>query len=92
MFTFEDRGTLTMLDGGRLEFAGRKASFEVPVIRAVRYGRMGMDLLSNWVIVEFERGGDISEAHFSDGRWLGWRGIFGGTKRLYRALTEGSSD
>ena len=44
---------------------------------------------TRWVEIEHQSPtGDTERSYFADGFNLGWRGIFGGTKRLYGKLNK----
>ena len=80
----EDRGTLTV-DPGSLRFEGKKGTVEITDIRRVFASRAGRDFVNRWITVEY---GDGQTAMFVDGRLMGWRGIFGGNKKLLAAIEQ----
>jgi hypothetical protein len=77
-----DRGRLTVRDDS-IEFLGKKGRVVITSVRRITFGKQGRDFVNNWVKIEYGAG---STAFFADGRWLGWGGIFGGTKRILRAV------
>jgi len=44
--------------------------------------------VNNWVRVDFGDPPQVLQAFFADGSWLGYGGIFGGTKKIYNAVME----
>jgi hypothetical protein len=83
--TFEDTGVLSILDKS-LTYHGRSKSLQIDNVRHVAYGFRGADFLNKWVEVTYGDDDAPSHALFKDGRWFGWRGILGGTRRLYREI------
>jgi hypothetical protein len=81
ILAYKDVGTLTF-ENHVLTFAGQKETLRLVDVAEVKYGKQGRDFINNWVLI---RSGDGSVAYFADGGWRGWRGILGGTKKLYRA-------
>ena len=82
LLAFRDAGTLIVHEHS-LEFQGKKGTVEITDVRRISYGKQGRDFVNNWVKIEY---GDSRTAFFADGGWLGWRGIFGGTKRILAAV------
>ncbi|HET6248938.1 MAG TPA: hypothetical protein VFE47_14675 [Tepidisphaeraceae bacterium] len=83
ILAYRDIGSLT-IDGASISFAGPKGTVQIPQIADVRYGKQGRDFINNWVWVKPVDGDYI---FFADGGWRGWRGIFGGTRKLFRAVS-----
>ena len=79
---YRDTGSLTVADGV-IAFTGRKGTVRIVDIAEVSYGKQGRDFVNNWVKVR-SKSGEL--AFFADGGWRGWRGILGGTKRVFRAV------
>jgi hypothetical protein len=68
-----------------------RTSLEVTIVLLAVANLFGLLIgkCTRWVEVEYE--GESEEpqrAYFADGSALGWGGIFGGTRRLYRALAR----
>lgn len=84
----EDHGSLTVAPG-RLEFRGAKKRIDVTDVKGVSATRAGRDFVNRWITVTY---GDGQIAMFVDGRLLGWSGVFGGNKRLLRAIEHAVSD
>jgi hypothetical protein len=82
MLAMRDAGTLVVSDDS-LEFHGRKYKEYITDVKRISYGKQGKDFVNNWVKIEY---GDGKTAFFADGGWLGWSGIFGGTKRILDAV------
>jgi len=82
LLAMRDTGTLVVTDQS-LEFQGRKEQVRITGVKRVSYGKQGRDFVNNWVKIEY---GDGKQAFFADGTWLGWGGIFGGTKRILNAV------
>lgn len=83
-FAPQDVGTL-LVTPRYLEYSSRRRSVRIPIadISRVSLGRQGSDWINKWVKVEYGRD---KVAYFADGRFLGWRGIMGGTRRLLNRL------
>lgn len=74
----EDIGTLEVSPTG-LIFRGKQSVKHFPPPVTVRYGLQGADRRVPWAELRFADG---TSALVADGRWLGWVGAFGGTRRL----------
>ncbi len=85
LLAFKDIGTLEIAHG-RITYRGRKARFTIKRILRVGYGRIGVDLINNWVHIDYADAGERLTAYFADGGLLGWRGIFGGSRRIFAAV------
>jgi hypothetical protein len=84
-FAHMTNGTL-QLRPGRLDFVGG-GRFAITRIRRVSYGKCGIDLILNWVRIDYDDDvGQRRVAYFADGGALGWSGVFGGTQRLLEAI------
>jgi hypothetical protein len=88
LLAFKDSGTLTVRDR-RIEFRGAKR-LVIKDILELSCGKQGADFFNNWVRIDYDDGYEEQTAFFADGGWLGWRGIFGGTRRIYDAVRETS--
>jgi len=84
---WDDVGLLRIQDGGAL-YAGRTSTVRMDRIVAVRQDWVRGDRVGRWVIVTYDRNGEERLASFHDGRALGWRGKFGGNKRIVDALEQ----
>jgi len=82
VIAFKDTGTLIVSEEG-LEFQGKKGKIKITNIQRVLYDRQRMDLGNSSVKIECQDG---RSALLADGRWLGWKGMFGGTQDIYRAI------
>jgi hypothetical protein len=85
ILAFRDSGDLIIGDDS-LEFQGSKERVVISGIRHVSIGKQGRDFVSDWVKVEYGDPASPSTAFFADGSWLGWGGVFGGTRRLLAAV------
>jgi hypothetical protein len=88
LLAFKDGGTLVVHDN-RIEFIG-KNRLVIDRILKLSYGKQGTDFVNNWVRIDYQDGTEEKTAFFADGGWLGWRGIFGGTRRIYNAVRASS--
>ena len=84
LLAFKDSGTLVVRDN-RMEFTG-KDQFIIDKVLKVSYEKQGTDFVNNWVRIDYKDGPEEKTAFFADGGWLGWRGVFGGTRRVYDAV------
>lgn len=82
---FKDLGRLIVCDHA-IEFQGRGQKVAVSQIRSVSIGKQGRDFVNDWVKVEYGPGPTPATAFFADGRWLGWSGVLGGTKKILAAV------
>ena len=82
LVAFCDRGTLVVYKDSA-EFTGKNERFRIVNVNRISFGKRGQDWVNNWVKIEYGSG---KTAFFADGSWLGWRGIFGGTRELFGAL------
>ena len=82
MLAFRDTGTLVVSDDS-LEFNGKKEKVHIANIRRISDGKQGRDFFNRWVKIDYQDG---RTAFFADGSWLGWGGIFGGTKKILNAV------
>lgn len=94
---WRDMNLLAMRDSGRLVvenaslvFEGKKDRVDISDVQRISFGKRGRDFVNNWVKIEY---GEGRTAFFADGRWLGWAGIFGGTRAILDAVChlEGKS-
>lgn len=79
---FHDIGTL-IVNEDSIEFKGMKETVQITNIRKISYGKQGRDFVNNWVKIEYA---DNKTAFFVDGGCLGWKGIFGGTAKILKAV------
>jgi hypothetical protein len=84
LLAFNDSGTLVVRDN-RMEFTG-KEQFVIDKVLNVSYGKQGTDFVNKWVRIDYQDGPKEKTAFFADGGWWGWRGVFGGTRRIYDAV------
>lgn len=84
------RGELCIdANGIRFTSADYRLAIASADLEVVGFGRAGNDWVNSWVHVNFtDESGQSGEAYLSDGSLAGWGGIFGGAKRLDRALRE----
>lgn len=82
---FKDVGRLTISDHA-IEFQSRGQEVAVSQIRSVSIGKQGRDFVNEWVKIEYGPRPAPAFAFFADGRWLGWGGVLGGTKRILAAV------
>jgi len=82
LLAMKDVGRLSIANG-KITFAGADSDIEISNIQNIQYGKQGRDFVNNWVKVEYENG---KTAFFADGRWLGWKGILGGTRKIQQSL------
>ncbi len=87
ILAFRDSGRLIVGDG-TLEFQGSKERVIITGIRRVSIGKQGRDFINDWIKVEYGEAASPSTAFFADGSFLGWGGVFGGTRRLF-AIVQG---
>jgi hypothetical protein len=85
---YQDSGTL-VVGANRIEFVGTNR-LVIEKIVGLSYGKQGIDFVNNWVRIDYEDRGEAKAAFFADGSWLGWGGIFGGTRRIFDAIDHGS--
>ncbi|GAB5534541.1 MAG: hypothetical protein Rubg2KO_07900 [Rubricoccaceae bacterium] len=78
------RGRLTVGPGG-LSYVGGEAPLVIREIESVDYGVHGANFNPS-VLVRYRDGGESREAYFSDARYFGYAGFFGGTKRLAESI------
>jgi len=84
---FYDVGNLTVDESGKnVEFKGKRGNIKIDKIISVTYGKQGRDFVNNWVKVDFTNDNEPLVAYFSDGGLLGWKGMFGGTNKMFNAL------
>lgn len=88
ILAFRDTGTLAVSEDS-LEFNGKKEKVQITNIGRISYGKQGRDFVNNWVKIEYQDG---KTAFFADGSWLGWGGIFGGTKAILNAIQRKEGD
>ena len=82
MLAMRDTGTLVVNDDS-LVFNGKKEELRIANIKKISYGKQGRDFINNWVKIDYQDG---LIAFFADGSWLGWGGIFGGTKKILNGV------
>jgi len=85
LLAFRDIGQLTVGEDS-LEFLGRKEKVVTTNVRRISYGKQGRDFVNNWVRIEYGDAPHTSTAFFADGRFLGWGGLLGGTRRILAAV------
>jgi hypothetical protein len=84
---FRDVGKLT-ISTDAITFQTKQNSVSIQKIKHVSMGKQGRDFVNNWVRVDFGDPPQVLQAFFADGSWLGYGGIFGGTKKIYNAVME----
>jgi hypothetical protein len=87
ILAYRDNGRLTVGENS-IEFKGGKETVVIGNIQRVTFGKQGRDFVNSWVKIEY---GDIttpSVAFFADGSLHGWGGIFGGTKKILKAVKQ----
>lgn len=84
LLAYRDIGTLT-LDAESITFVGLGNMIRITDIEEVTYGKQGRDFINNWVRVRSKNG---DTGFFADGGWLGWRGILGGTTKVFKAVKD----
>ena len=84
---YRDKGRLIVSESS-LEFRGNKATLTVTGISRVSFERQGRDFINKWVKIEYGNPVAPSTVFFADGGMLGWKGIFGGTKKLFRVISR----
>src|SRR5712671_267148 len=82
-----DRGTLKIEDH-HLEFKSDKNNIMINNILRLRYGLAGNKGLNTWVHVTYNHDGAVQDAYFADGKFLGYFGILGGTKRIWNQVVK----
>ncbi|MCX6072487.1 MAG: hypothetical protein NTU91_16805 [Chloroflexi bacterium] len=82
ILAFRDSGRLIVGDG-TLEYQGGKERVVISGIRRVSMGKQGRDFVNDWVKIEYGDAAAPTTAFFADGSYLGWGGVFGGTRRLF---------
>lgn len=85
VLAYRDTGKLIVQDDS-LEFQGKKEKVVITRVRRITFGKQGRDFVNNWVKIEYGDGPVLSTAFFADGSWMGWGGIFGGTKRILATM------
>jgi hypothetical protein len=85
LLAYRDLGRLIVPDHAR-EFLGRVWELAISQIRSVSIGKQGRDFINDWVKVEYGPGRTHDTAFFADGRWLGWGGVLGRTKKILVAV------
>ncbi|HEY0070427.1 MAG TPA: hypothetical protein VGE04_10710 [Chloroflexia bacterium] len=90
LFAPQGVGTLR-ISRSYIYYSGRAHSVLIPIsdINRISMGKQGADFINKWVKIEYGAG---KVAYFADGRFLGWRGILGGTRRLLDRLTALRAD
>ncbi|MEM9885464.1 MAG: hypothetical protein AAF849_06195 [Bacteroidota bacterium] len=92
LMAMKDEGTLYLKED-ELIFDGSKYKVSVKDIVTISYGKQGRDFINNWIKIEYESDDNvISTIFFADGKMLGWSGIFGGTKKLFKRIKDNYSD
>lgn len=82
LMAMRDVGNLKISED-KIIFNGSDKNIVISNIQKITCGKQGRDFINNWVKIEYDDG---KEAFFADGGWLGWKGVFGGTKKIQRAL------
>jgi len=90
LLAYRDSGVLLIHDG-TIEFRGVKGTVLITNTRSVSYGKQGRDFVNNWVKIEYGDTQTPSVAFFADGSVRGWGGIFGGTKKILKAVRRCAS-
>ena len=83
---YTDRGTLHVA-AGDLVFIGRKQTLTIGRVASISMGLQGADWVNQWVKLDYiSTTGDRHTAYFADGRFAGWGGLLGGTRRMFQML------
>jgi hypothetical protein len=89
-FAPQDMGTLSIVEG-RLEFTGKLIALSGMKVIEANLVKIAGDFWNPWVKVVLESPNSrIQEAYFADGTYMGWSGIFGGTRRISEAIKRSS--
>lgn len=82
LMRLRDTGTL-VISQDSIQFRGKKNTVLIENIKRVSYGKG--DLVNSWVKILY---GDDGIALLADGNFLGWSGLFGGTKKILKAIQQ----
>ncbi|SMO87243.1 hypothetical protein [Gracilimonas mengyeensis] len=86
LLAMKDSGLLTFEKDG-LKFEGKNENIYIKNFQSISYGKQGRDFVNNWVKIEYlSDDKELKTAFFADKKMLGWSGIFGGTKNLYKKI------
>lgn len=83
----DDIGDVGCTESG-IVFKGRKKTSVIRNITSLAYGKQGRDFYNNWIRITYGGNESTECVYIADGRFLGWSGVFGGTKKMYKALSE----
>jgi hypothetical protein len=83
--TYQDVGTLFVSEG-RVEFQANQEYLIITEVSYVSFGIAGHDYLNRWAKLRYRSPKGERDAFFADGRNFGWRGILGGTRRIFASL------
>lgn len=80
----QDTGILTV-DKLALNYHGKKENVCIFDIKRISLCKQGRDFVNTWIKIEYQID---KTAYFADGGYLGWRGTFGGTRKIYQLLCQ----
>lgn len=81
---YEDIGVLRIFEK-RLEFQGKRFALTIEAPYLVEFGKSGSDIINSWAKVRDSRGDLVAQFAGED-----WPGIFGRTRKIYRAMSGSS--
>lgn len=89
--SMDDVGELRCTEG-ELFFKGKAKAKSIRNIKSLSFCKQGRDFVNNWIRITFDEYETSSKSvYVAGGRFLGWAGILGGTKRMYKKLSKALS-
>ncbi|MCK6543629.1 hypothetical protein L6Q79_13215 [bacterium] len=81
-----DKGKLR-IEHGQISFIGKKNKIEISNLIALHLGLQGTDPVNCFIKVTYKSGDSVKTCYFADGKLFGYWGAFGGTYRLFKAIS-----
>jgi hypothetical protein len=81
----QDKGTLSLLDE-EMVFKGKKYNVTITNIQDISFGVRGQKIKKFWIRVDFLTNSNPETIYLFDGRFLGWSGLLGGSKKILKKI------
>lgn len=75
-----------------IEYECSNGRITITNIESISYGCFGKDKVNAWVKIQYSMDNQVRSAYFADGRFLGYGGVFGGTRRILQEIQINNPD
>lgn len=83
----EDKGKLFLLED-KVVFEGKKYRVDMDEITEVIFSNSNEKINKMWITLKYRMNDKEGVCYIRDGKYLGWKGIFGGNSSLEKLIEE----